>query len=191
MFWRSDRASNLLASRLSEITCFPAARQTPPWRIPSGCTRSRSVRLCYKNARFVTSGLNGRARAKSASVSSGTSAESQSSCEMSEGFLRRALIASSFAVVGLSQANDPDRGTPHREPQDMEPPIDRCVGKKPSFAIVEAAILDHDCFVQIYVRSSRKRDTCFLRLVRSFSGSNSISTTNCGYKNSRLQGRLS
>jgi hypothetical protein len=29
MFWRSDRASNLLASRLSEVTCFPAARQAP------------------------------------------------------------------------------------------------------------------------------------------------------------------
>ena len=58
----------------------------------------------------------------------------------------------------------PDRGTPHREPQDMKPPIDRCVGKKPSFAIVEAAILEHDCFVQIYVRSSASETPCFFTI---------------------------
>src|SRR5580692_7676407 len=100
--------------------------------------------------------LNGRARAKSSSVASGTSTASQSSCEISNGFSGGLRIASPFASIRLSQADGADHGerlangalsdveiAAHCEAQGMKPSADRRKGKKPEFAIVDAPVLDH------------------------------------------------
>src|SRR5947207_2529582 len=94
--------------------------------------------------------LNGRARAKSSAVASGTSTASQSCCEISGGFTGGLRIASPFASICLSQTDGADRGerlvsgaqiAAHREAQDVKPSADRRIGKKPGFTILNASIL--------------------------------------------------
>src|SRR5690349_9460770 len=79
--------------------------------------------------------LNGLAVANSASVASGTSTDSQSSCEISAGFLTRLPISRPFAPVRFSQSNCTDDCAAHREPQNVKTAANQRIRKKASFAV--------------------------------------------------------
>src|SRR5262249_13662627 len=87
--------------------------------------------------------LNGRARAKSSALSSWFS----SSVTAKSDFL---AIASYLSGISLTQRDDPHDLAPHREDEDVKPPLDQAVSLSANLAIRTAFIGNHRRRVEIH-----------------------------------------